>query len=73
MKYAARIFDLLTTLGLESPEAAFLEILSEAKSNIHEFGTGADVYRRFAEPTRVTPQGVVAHLCHLLAGQPHGG
>jgi len=62
MKYAARIFDLLTTLGLESPESVFLEILSEAKSNIHEYGTGADVYRRFAEPTRVTPQGVVAHL-----------
>jgi hypothetical protein len=62
MKYAARIFDLLTTLGLESPEAAFLEILSEARSNIPEYGNGADVYRRFAEPTRVTPQGVVAHL-----------
>ncbi len=39
-----------------------MEILSEAKSNIHEFGNGADVYRKFAEPTRVTPQGVVAHL-----------
>jgi alpha-amylase/alpha-mannosidase (GH57 family) len=62
MKYAARIFDLLETLGFESPETQFLDILSEAKSNIPEFGTGADVYRRFAEPTRVTPQGVVAHL-----------
>lgn len=62
MKYAARIFDLLETLGLGSPEKSFLEILSQAQSNVHEFGNGADVYRRFAEPTRVTPQGVVAHL-----------
>ena len=62
LKYAARIFDLLNTLGLESPEATFLEILSEARSNVHEYGNGADVYRRFAETTRVTPQGVVAHL-----------
>ncbi len=62
LKYAARIFDLMATLGLESPEATFLEILSEAQSNIREFGSGADIYRRFAEPTRVTPQGVVAHL-----------
>src|SRR5580692_11225478 len=62
LKYAARIFDLMQTLGFESPEAPFLEILSEAQSNVPEFGNGADIYRRFAEPTRVTPQGVVAHL-----------
>ncbi len=62
LKYAARIFDLLATLGQESPEKIFLEILSEAKSNIPEYGSGADVYRHFAETTRVKPQGVVAHL-----------
>lgn len=57
LKYAARIFDLMETLGHVSSETAFLEILSEAKSNIPEYGNGADVYRRFAEPTRVTPRG----------------
>jgi hypothetical protein len=62
MKYAARIFDLLDTLGLPSPEADFLAILSEAKSNIPEHGNGENIYRKFAEPSRVTPQGVVAHL-----------
>jgi alpha-amylase/alpha-mannosidase (GH57 family) len=62
LKYAARIFDLLETLGYPSPENTFLEILSEAKSNIPEYGSGADVYHRFSEPTRVRPQGVVAHL-----------
>ncbi len=62
LRYAARIFDLLETLGFPSPENSFLEILSEAKSNIPEFGTGADVFHRFTETTRVRPQGVVAHL-----------
>jgi alpha-amylase/alpha-mannosidase (GH57 family) len=62
LKYAARIFDLLATLGYESPEGPFLDILGRAKSNVPEYGSGADVYRRFAETTRVTPQGVVAHL-----------
>lgn len=62
MKYAARIFDLLETMGYPSPEKAFLDILAEAQSNIPEYGNGAEVYHRFAEPTRVTPQGVVAHL-----------
>jgi alpha-amylase/alpha-mannosidase (GH57 family) len=62
LKYAARIFDLLETMGYPSLEKTFLDILAEARSNIPEYGSGADVYRRFAEVTRVTPQGVVAHI-----------
>ncbi len=62
MKYAARIFDLMKILDEISPENEFLAILGQAKSNFLEFGTGADVYHRFAESSRVTPQGVVAHL-----------
>jgi len=62
MKYAARIFDLLAALGMPSPESDFLGVLSQAQSNVPEYGNGADVYRRFAETSRVTPQGVVAHL-----------
>jgi hypothetical protein len=37
-------------LNLPSARERFLEILSEAKSNRLEFGTGADVFRRFVEP-----------------------
>ncbi len=62
LKYAARIFDFLVDLGLPSCEKPFLDILEEAKSNIPEYGTGADVYRRFAHCSRVTPEGVAAHL-----------
>jgi alpha-amylase/alpha-mannosidase (GH57 family) len=50
MKYAARVIELLTELGLPSPRARFLERLAEALSNIAANGTGADVYLRYAEP-----------------------
>ncbi len=75
MKYATRIFDLMRILGLPAPENEFLRILGEAKSNFPEFGNGADVYRRFAEPSRVTPQGVVAHLAlsSLVSSVPEEG
>jgi alpha-amylase/alpha-mannosidase (GH57 family) len=62
LKYAAQMFDLLESLGYESPEVPFLEILEGAQSNISEFGNGADIFRKFAEPSRVAPEGVVAHL-----------
>jgi hypothetical protein len=36
-------------LGLPSPLGRFLEILSAAKSNRSELGSGADIYREFVE------------------------
>jgi alpha-amylase/alpha-mannosidase (GH57 family) len=62
LKYAGRVLDFMRELGLPSPEARFLEILSEARSNIAKHGTGADIYRRFIEAARVTPERVAAHL-----------
>jgi alpha-amylase/alpha-mannosidase (GH57 family) len=50
LKYACRAIDLMGRLGLPSPRRRFLEILSEAKSNRPELGTGADIYRRLVEP-----------------------
>jgi hypothetical protein len=50
MKYAARVIELMDELGLPSARARFLELMAEAKSNIREFGSGADLYLRFAEP-----------------------
>ena len=50
LRYAARAVYLMDHLGLPSVRDEFLEILAEAKSNRAEFGTGADIYRRFAEP-----------------------
>ena len=50
LRYAARAMDLMRQLNLPSARERFLEILSEAKSNRRELGTGADIFRRFVEP-----------------------
>lgn len=51
MKYAARVIELSAQLGLPSHRELFLEKLAEARSNIPEKGTGADIYLRHAEPS----------------------
>ena len=50
LRYCARAMDLMKQLDLPSARKRFLEILSEAKSNRPELGTGADIFRRFVEP-----------------------
>jgi alpha-amylase/alpha-mannosidase (GH57 family) len=51
LKYACRAIEIMNELGLASPRARFLEILSEARSNRPELGSGADIYRQFVEPS----------------------
>ena len=53
MKYAARVIELHKQLGFSSPRSNFLELLAEAKSNIPDRGTGADIYLREAEPKQL--------------------
>ena len=53
LSYAARAMDLMKQLNLPSARERFLEILSEAKSNRPELGTGADIFRRFVEPANL--------------------
>ncbi|HEX7721510.1 MAG TPA: DUF3536 domain-containing protein [Pyrinomonadaceae bacterium] len=53
LKYAARAIDLMEQLDLPSARGRFLEILSAAKSNRTELGTGADIYGKFVEPLSV--------------------
>ncbi len=61
LKYAGRVLDLLGELGRdETPR--FLERLAEAKSNRAEEGNGADIFRRYVEPVRVSPERISAHL-----------
>ncbi len=59
MKYAARVMQLARSFIKKDLETPFLEILSEAKSNIPEFGTGKDVYEKFVKPSIVTPKQIV--------------
>ena len=60
MKYAARVMQLAKAFTKKDFEPRFLEILSEAKSNLQEFGTGKDVYERFVKPSIVTPKQIVS-------------
>jgi alpha-amylase/alpha-mannosidase (GH57 family) len=46
MRYAARVIDLQTELGMEPPQKKFLEMMAEAKSNKPEKGNGADIFLR---------------------------
>ena len=57
LKYAARALDLMEQLGLPSVRERFLEMLSEAKSNRREMGTGADIFLRFVQPSSPTSSG----------------
>ena len=50
MKYAARVLELTSDLGLPSPRSHFLEMMAEAQSNVRELGNGADIYLSMAEP-----------------------
>lgn len=74
MKYAGRVLDLMTELGIKAPEDRLLARLAEAKSNLPEMGNGADVFRRFVLPCRATPGRIAAHLAITgLAGDRGGG
>lgn len=54
MKYAARAMQLAQIFSKKDLEKKFLEILSEAKSNFAEFGTGKDIFEKFVKPSIVT-------------------
>ncbi len=60
MKYAARVMQLASSFSKKDYESKFLEILSEARSNLPEYGTGKDVYERFVKPSIVTPKQIVS-------------
>ena len=54
MKYAARAMQLAASFTDEDFETEFVNILANAQSNIKEFGTGADIYKKFVKPSVVT-------------------
>lgn len=54
MKYAARAMQLAQNFSKKDLEKHFLELLSEAKSNFSEFGTGKDIFEKFVKPSIVT-------------------
>ncbi len=61
MKYAARAMQIAEEFTEINLENKFLEILSEAKSNIPIYGTGKDIYLKFVKPSIVGIKQVVSH------------
>ena len=63
LRYAARLIQLQSELGLTPPQTQFLEMLAEAKSNVAEKGNGADIFLRLArpEPKLLTPATTLAN------------
>lgn len=62
--YAGRVIQLAQKLFGEdgaSLEPSFLEMLSQARSNVPEMGDGAQVYRRFVSGRRLDLESVGAH------------
>jgi len=49
LRYAARVIDLMDQLGLDPPLKTFMEMLSAARSNRPEKGTGADIFMRHSK------------------------
>ncbi len=73
LRYAGRALELMEELELAPPRAQFLDILSEAQSNLRRAGNGADIFRRTVETSRVTPPNVAAHIAMTgLASRDNG-
>ncbi len=60
MKYAARAMQLAARFTKKDFETHFKEILSEAKSNINEYGTGKDIFNNFVKPSIVTSKQIAS-------------
>lgn len=61
MKYAARAMQLANSFTETNFEEKFLRILSKAKSNKPEYGTGKDIYEKFVHPSIVSIEKIVCH------------
>lgn len=61
LQYAARALQLARRYGDPSFEQEFLLQLSQAASNISEFGNGAEIFERFVRPSMVNLVKVGAH------------
>jgi hypothetical protein len=59
LRYAARLIELGDDLGAPLPREAFLEVMAKARSNRLGLGSGADIYRAFAERGSIAPAPVV--------------
>jgi uncharacterized protein DUF3536 len=70
--YAARAVQLAQELFGDHIEQGFLEKLAEARSNLPEHGTGADIYRKWVKPAAIDLLKVGAHYIISSLFDPYG-
>ncbi len=75
LQHAARAIQLAEELTGKEIEEKFIQLLSQAKSNLPEMGKGDQVYRRLVKPKCVTLEKVVNHfvISSLFDGGDDGG
>jgi alpha-amylase/alpha-mannosidase (GH57 family) len=61
LKYAARAMQIAEEFQEIDLETKFVQILSDAYSNIDKFGNGKDIYMKFVKPSIVNVKQVVNH------------
>ncbi|MBV9302859.1 MAG: DUF3536 domain-containing protein [Acidobacteriaceae bacterium] len=72
IQYAGRVVQLAEQLFGVPVETQFLEKLSLAKSNLAEYGDGANIYRKYVKPSMVDLEKVGAHYSISSLFEPYG-
>ncbi len=72
IQYAGRVVQLAEELFKDSIEEKFLEKLSAAKSNLPDYGDGANIYRKYVKPSMVDLEKVGAHYSISSLFAPYG-
>ncbi len=72
IQYAGRVVQLAEQLFGKLFEAQFLDLLKGARSNLPEYGNGADVYRKYVKPAVVDLEKVGAHYSISSLFAPYG-
>ncbi len=72
IEYAGRVVQLAEQLFGEPVEAKFLTFLEAARSNLPEYGSGADIYTRYVKPSIVDLEKVGAHYSISSLFAPYG-
>lgn len=73
LQYAGRVIQISEEALDFKAEEPFLKLLSEAKSNISEFGDGARIYQRFVKPSWVSLKKVAVHYAIRSLFEPYEG
>ena len=72
IEYAGRVVQLAEQLFGDEVEEQFLSRLASARSNLSEYGSGADIYRRYVKPSIVDLEKVGAHYSISSLFAPYG-